>query len=233
MRVDELLEHLAGTLDDGRLSRGERRALQAALRDEPLSEAERNRLQAGLFDLAAQAMHDPRDRQPMRWIEACLGALRGVAQPEREQVASRAWFGPEDPLAKLLASQLEAARERIDAAVYTITDDTIAEALRRAHERGVRVRILSDDEKTGDPGSDIWRLQRAGLAVRTDQSPTLMHHKFAVIDEHTLLNGSYNWTRSGASENQENFLVTGDPALVHAYSQAFERLWRAFDPDRS
>ncbi len=232
MRVPELLEHLERTLDDGRLSRSERRAIQAVLREEPLSDSEQLILQAGLFDQAAQAMRDPRDRQPLRWLEAFLGALRGAEQPSGDPQPSRAWFGPEDPLSQVLASQLDAAGESIDAAVFTITDDHIAETLRRAHERGVRVRLLSDDDKAGDPGSDIWRLQRAGLAVRTDHSPSWMHHKFAVIDGHTLLNGSYNWTRSGATENRENFLVTGDPALVRAYREAFERLWNELDPAR-
>ncbi len=229
MDTRELIEHLRATLDDRRLSRSERRGLQAALADRPIDERERLVIQAAMFDAADQALHDPRDRQVLRWLEDCLGALRGH-QPLGDEQPGRAWFGPGDPLARLLASQLEAARTSIDAAIFTITDDRITATLTAAHQRGVRVRIITDDDKAGDPGSDVWRLQRAGIPLRTDHSPSWMHHKFAVIDGITLLNGSYNWTRSGARENRENFLVTHDPQLVRAYVEAFDQLWAEFTP---
>ncbi len=228
MKPHELLEHLAATLDDRRLSRSERRALHATLREAPLTARERGVVEAGVVDAAAEAMHDPRDRQVLRWLADVLGALRADSEQGQERRASRAWFGPDDPLADLLVSLLASARQSIDAAVFTITDDRIHDALVDAHRRGVLVRILSDDDKASDPGSDIWRLGRAGVEVRTDHSPSWMHHKFAVLDQATLLNGSYNWTRAGANENRENFLLTADPLLVRSYRRKFDQLWREF-----
>lgn len=52
-----------------------------------------------------------------------------------------------------------------------------------------------------------------------------MHHKYAVADGRLLLTGSYNWTRSAASENEENVLVTSSAALVAAFESNFEALW--------
>ena len=52
-------------------------------------------------------------------------------------------------------------------------------------------------------GSDIQRLAQEGIEVRTDADPKLhMHHKFAVIDNIVLLNGSFNWTRQAVLGNQ-------------------------------
>ncbi len=231
MKTRQLIEHLVATLDDKRLSRSERRALHAVMDERPVKPRELLEVQAAVFDAAAEAMHDPRDREIIRWLEDCLAAMRAHDKPPVTDHHARAWFGPGDPLSSLLASQLEAAKHSIDAAVFTITDDSITETLITAHRRGIAVRIISDDDKAGDPGSDIWRLQRAGIAVRTDHAPTWMHHKFAVIDGATLLNGSYNWTRAGARDNHENFLVTADPALVRHYVDAFAQLWAAFDTD--
>jgi hypothetical protein len=45
-------------------------------------------------------------------------------------------------------------------------------------------------------------------------------------DNTTLLTGSYNWTRSAAHDNEENFLITGDPRFVAAFGRQFERLWK-------
>jgi cardiolipin hydrolase len=113
----------------------------------------------------------------------------------------------------------------VDVCVFTITDDRIAGPILAAHQRGVRLRILSDNEKELDPGSDVPRLRDAGVPVRIDRSPYHMHHKFAIFDGASLLTGSYNWTRGAATNNEENFLVTGDPNLVRAFAAEFERLW--------
>jgi phosphatidylserine/phosphatidylglycerophosphate/cardiolipin synthase-like enzyme len=113
--------------------------------------------------------------------------------------------------------------------VFTITDDRITRALLEAHERGVRVRVVSDGDKAMDPGSDIHRLRQAGVAVRVDRAEAHMHHKFAVFDRMRLLTGSYNWTRSAAAENQENVLVSDDPRLVVPFCRAFDDLWTALE----
>ena len=112
--------------------------------------------------------------------------------------------------------------------VFTITDDRIADAMLAAHRRGVRVRVITDNDKALDEGSDAQRLERAGVALRIDQTEHHMHHKFAVFDGERLLTGSYNWTRSAARNNEENLIVTRDPGLVRAFSEEFERLWARF-----
>ena len=55
-----------------------------------------------------------------------------------------------------------------------------------------------------------------------------MHHKFAVLDGQILVTGSFNWTRSAAEQNQENFLVSDDTVLLQAYGKEFDSLWEKF-----
>ena len=120
------------------------------------------------------------------------------------------------------------ARNTADLCVFTITDDRISSSILAAHARGVRVRIITDNDKAHDLGSDIERLAAAGIAVRIDRTPFHMHHKFAIIDGRRLLNGSYNWTRGAARDNQENLIVCDDARLVAAFQQEFEQLWTRF-----
>lgn len=80
-----------------------------------------------------------------------------------------------------------------------------------------------------DQGSDICSLIDHGVLVRMDSSANHMHHKFAIIDKKTLVNGSFNWTRSATDYNQENILVTDEPKLVNAYLAEFESLWLEFN----
>ena len=84
-------------------------------------------------------------------------------------------------------------------------------------------------DKAGDRGSDIDRLAARGMAVRVDRSPDHMHHKFAVFDDALVLTGSYNWTRSAANRNQENFLISDDARLVSSFTRGFEELWKALE----
>ncbi len=104
----------------------------------------------------------------------------------------------------------------------------MAEAIGECAGRGVRVRVISDNDKSGDTGSDVVRLEEMGVDVRLDRSEHHMHHKFAVFDDTKALTGSYNWTRSAARSNRENVLVCDDPRAVDGFAREFERLWRDF-----
>ncbi len=217
------LDEILRTMDDRRLSRSERKALRRHLAESRTPENQRLRLCAAVFAHARSRMHDHRDRALLGWVEDVVAALR--APPEAGQAPSRSWFAPWDPLAQVLASIFDGTRRSLDAAIYTLTDDRVREAMLRAHHRGVAIRIIADDEKADDTGSDIHALRRAGVSVLLDASPGLFHHKFALLDDRSLVTGSYNWTRTGSEENQENLLHTWDRELVARYARAFQRMW--------
>ena len=219
---ETLLDDILGTADDRRLSRSERKALRAVLSDMDLGDHDRLWLEQALIEAVAEQLRDPRDAQLVRWLGDTLGLLRH--RPMRQTAPSRALFGPEDPMVETVVSVLSGARRSVDVAMFTITDDRISEALLAAHQRGVRVRIVSDGAKAHDPGSDAWSLDRAGVPLRLDPSPDHMHHKFAVVDAAILINGSYNWTRAADDRNRENFTLSEEPALVRRYERAFALL---------
>jgi len=139
-----------------------------------------------------------------------------------------AWFSPHDDCPGRIMNLFAEARSSADVCVFTITDDRISDALLAAHARGVRIRIISDNDKAHDCGSDIERFAAAGVAVRVDLTPFHMHHKFAIFDDRRLLHGSFNWTRGAARDNQENIVVTDEPRLITAFGREFERLWEKF-----
>lgn len=136
-----------------------------------------------------------------------------------------AFFSPGDECLKEIVRQFRNCRRTADLCVFTITDDRIANQILDAHGRGVRMRIVTDNLKAFDRGSDIARFQEAGIPLRIDATDAHMHHKFAIFDGVRLLNGSYNWTRSAALENEENIIVTDDPSLITAFSRQFESIW--------
>lgn len=99
----------------------------------------------------------------------------------------------------------------------------------RAKRRGVKVFVITDDELVDALGSDIRKLKDAKIPVKIDKGrKAYMHHKFCILDGHTLLNGSFNWTRNGVLGNNENVVITRDPALCQKFLAEYNRMWKQF-----
>lgn len=226
MDTQELDRALAATLEDGRLSRAERQALAQLLAETPRDASHLAQLRARAFALAKERSQDPRAHEALQWVEEFVKLL-AHAEPVVAATPSRVYFSPGDGCLSAILSELGRARKTADICVFTITDDRIAQAIVTAHQRHVQVRILTDNDKQYDGGSDIDRLRRAGIALKVDESEHHMHHKFAVLDGVTLLNGSYNWTRSAGSFNEENLVVSSEPKLVQSFARHFEEMWSA------
>ena len=74
-------------------------------------------------------------------------------------------------------------------------------------------------------GSDITHLEKQGIPVKVDDTRHHMHHKFMVIDQSSVITGSYNWTRSAAEYNHENIVLLNDAGIAKSYQDEFNRLW--------
>lgn len=147
----------------------------------------------------------------------------------QQKITSHAYFSPGDACLNAILGAFETAEKSVCICVFTISDDRIADAILSAFRRGLSIRIITDNKKLHDMGSDIRELAAKGIEVRVDRSNSHMHHKFAIFDHARVLTGSYNWTRSAALYNHENILVTDNFSIVQDYSQEFERLWNKME----
>lgn len=149
---------------------------------------------------------------------------------------SSVYFSPDRGAADTLIGFIDRATATLDCAVYSITHDGIAEALIRAHGRGVKVRVLMDKTQAGGQYADDEKLEAAGIPVLRDRTSGLMHHKFAICDydvggQYAVATGSFNWTRSADETNSENFLIIRLKHVVEDYQREFDRLWEIHSPD--
>jgi len=230
MSASGLDDILRQTLEDRRLTRGEKRALGEVLADEVPDAAAAARLAARAFAVARQAVEGADNHLVLDWLEDVVKVIRSAGDPGGQPARADAYFTPGHDAPAKIAELFDRARIRADVCVYTITDDRISGAILDAHRRGVAVRIVTDDEKSLDLGSDVDAFLAAGIPLRTDRSEAHMHHKFALFDGERLLTGSYNWTRGAAARNEENFIVTDDPRLVRPFARTFEDLWERLGP---
>lgn len=138
---------------------------------------------------------------------------------------NRAYFSPGDDCLNAILEALDNTRSSIKICVFTISDNRITKKLIQLHEKNKHMKIITDNEKLHDKGSDIKWLSESGIAVKVDKTRHHMHHKFALIDNKLLLTGSYNWTRSAEAYNHENLLITNNRNVCRQYQKEYDKLW--------
>lgn len=216
---------LTQTFADQQLDNREKQALRASA--ETLTPELRRFARNRAFELVRTAIAagqaDP--LAALRWLEH---TVKGLDTSEAASTVSAAHFSPGSACRNAILDCLQQSSRTVDICVFTLSDDRISNAILKTHERGVVVRVISDNDKANDEGSDIDLLQRNGVSVRIDQTIYHMHHKFALFDKRVLLNGSFNWTRSASQQNEENITVSSDASLVKAFSHQFEMMWERY-----
>ncbi|MDY3561647.1 phospholipase D-like domain-containing protein [Gemmata sp. JC673] len=240
MNPDDLTRFLTQSLADRKLSGGEKSALADWLAKNVKSDQHRGLVRHTAFEVARAAVADPAASELIEWLEDVMKVVAPVQPPGGAAPAAaasdEAYFAPGERCLQQIVARFNQCRRTADVCVFTITDDRISRAILDAHRRKVAVRIVTDNEKQHDAGSDVQKFREAGIPVKTDDmhGPAdaglngHMHHKFAVFDGARLINGSYNWTRGAADLNYENIVDTTDAALVAAFAAEFARLWARF-----
>ncbi|MFP6896478.1 MAG: phospholipase D-like domain-containing protein [Roseibacillus sp.] len=220
--MQTLQQALEASLEDHSISRSERKELNPLLALTQGDRATQAKVRQFAFGLACKRIEETGEPAALEWLE---GVIKLLYSSEMKVKAS-AYFSPGEDCLHRIRRLIGEARRTLDICVFTITDNRIVEKLEEALARGTVLRVISDDTKSEDLGSDLDHLERIGIECRFDRTSAHMHHKFAIADTDLLLTGSYNWTRSASSENNENIIVSNNTKLVHSFQHEFDRMWR-------
>ena len=126
-----------------------------------------------------------------------------------------------------LVRAIDASRVSIDLANFSFTSEELRDALLRAKERGVNVRIVFDAQQYKYLSEMHWFADRGFdvlLSAGKSGEKGVMHNKFAVFDGALAEAGSFNWTRNGEKNNYENAMFLDAPDDVAAFAAAFRRI---------
>jgi phosphatidylserine/phosphatidylglycerophosphate/cardiolipin synthase-like enzyme len=222
--MDEIIEHLKLTLTDEVFSKAERKSLRALLDENPLTDHQLNFVRSKIYELAHERANPENYKFVLDWIKNANSALI-----TNSVSASDAYFSPGEECRNVIIHQIKSAIQQLQICVFTISDDLITDAIITSHQRGTTIRIITDNDKSLDEGSDIEHIVKQGIAVKMDRTPNHMHHKFMVVDGKALITGSYNWTRSAARFNHENVLLTKDAGVVKSFLKEFDQLWQVME----
>lgn len=224
--MEELIRYIEESVADHAFSRGDKKNLKEKLAVLDPSRQDLDFIRSKVFDLATTKATAENYELLLGWLE---GLNKVLLPGKTESANSQVFFSPGEACRNAILYQLKAATSIVRICVFTISDNQITKEILATHARGVEVRVLTDNDKLMDMGSDVTEMAEKGIPVKVDYTKNHMHHKFAIIDRETLLTGSYNWTRSAAKYNHENILVSNDKLSLNPYLEEFDKLWQEME----
>jgi phosphatidylserine/phosphatidylglycerophosphate/cardiolipin synthase-like enzyme len=131
-------------------------------------------------------------------------------------------FSPKGGCQDVVVREVKRARREVLVQAYSFTSEPISTALVEAKKRGVRVDILLDRSNETETYSDLNAFLQHGLPPLIDANHSIAHNKVMIIDQRTVITGSFNFTHQAENENAENLLVVkSHPDLIKAYRANF------------
>ena len=127
------------------------------------------------------------------------------------------YFSPGGGAEGAVVRALAEARGTVYVQAYSFTNAAIAKALVDAHKRGVVVEVILDKSTQTARYSAATFTSNAGIPTAIDAKHAIAHNKIMIIDNATVLTGSYNFTKAAEHSNAENLIVLRDPDLAARY----------------
>ncbi|MSP44534.1 MAG: phospholipase D family protein [Xanthobacteraceae bacterium] len=145
----------------------------------------------------------------------------------------RACFTPGEDCTAMIVRAVDDAKSELLIQAYGFTSAPIIQAVTRAKERGVSVRVILDKINEQKRYTAATYLKNHGIDPMIDFQPAIAHNKVMVIDRRNVITGSFNFTTAAQKRNAENVLIVLDgPAIAEAYAANWQRRSDAARPLR-
>ena len=135
-------------------------------------------------------------------------------------------FAPEADEVSALIAEIQGARRSIRFMTFVFSLEELAEALlAQTASHDVAVEGVFENRNSTASWSQLPALHCAGAAVRQDGNRYVLHHKVIIIDDHTVITGSFNFSRSAESKNDENIVILRNSVIAELYLEEWQRVW--------
>ncbi|MHB0936926.1 MAG: phospholipase D family nuclease [Armatimonadota bacterium] len=145
-------------------------------------------------------------------------APRKDGAPLHGATSWQVYFSPDGGCTQAIIDELNGARYTVLVQAYSFTSAPIAKALVAAKKRGVRVEAILDDSNNTAKYSAATFLLHADIPTWIDAKHAIAHNKVMIIDDHTVITGSFNFSKAAEERNAENLLILRDSALAARYT---------------
>lgn len=181
-------------------------------------------------------------------------SYRGTQKTQVDGTSIEVQFSPTSKLLDwersvngLIGKTLAEAKDSVMMALFVLSDQKIAEVLRKRVKKTSRFDLrvlvepkfayrnysetldmwgiaLLDENCAYEEDNKVWSVPQARVGAPDMTPGDLLHHKFAVVDEETVIVGSQNWSANANFQNDENVIVIRDPKIASAFKREYLRL---------
>jgi phosphatidylserine/phosphatidylglycerophosphate/cardiolipin synthase-like enzyme len=130
---------------------------------------------------------------------------------------AQVYFSPNGGCTKAIIKEIEDAESEILIQAYSFTSKPIAQALVKAHKKGIHVEIILDKSNTSSEFSALDFTAHAGIPAYIDAEHASAHNQIIIIDRETVITGSFNFTKAAEEKNAENLLIIKSRELAKLY----------------
>lgn len=189
-------------------------------------------------------------------LDSKFGVKKSYRPPKRIKVGNNTiilQFSPTSPTQPwnqssngLIGKILNLSRKSVDLALFNFSEQRLANILENDHQKGIQIRALIDPQFAYRPYSEAldmmgvslsnsckdevdnhpWRLPIKTVGIPQLSKGDLLHHKFGIVDQQTVITGSHNWSNVANGANDETLIVINNPIVAAHYGKEYERLYR-------
>jgi len=167
-------------------------------------------------------------REIMSWKRVYISVILGMGGAflfvQARAFSSEVYFTPTEIKGQILRA-IEECRESVDIAVLDVTSKDILNALIKARERGVRIRMVVDRKRASRKGLLSNQYKNKAFAIKVLVQKGIMHNNFAIFDCKLLTTGSYYWNEHVGKFSRDNAIFTDETKLLVKYQREFDRLF--------
>lgn len=132
-------------------------------------------------------------------------------------------FTPGEDCTSLIVNEISKANHTVYLQAYSFTSKPIAMAVSTANKKGIHViAILDKSQNKHNKYSSATYLINQHIPVWIDYQPAIAHNKVIIIDNNTVITGSFNFTKAAQRQNAENVLIIHDKQLAGLYLKNFQ-----------
>lgn len=134
------------------------------------------------------------------------------------------FFSPKGGCINAIVSAIELAKKSVYVQAFIFTSEPIFQALAKAHNNGIEVKIIADYSQREAISSKIKDFAIEGIPVMLHRSKGLHHSKVLIIDNDIVITGSYNFTKAAENRNVENIVIIKNKKICLLFKKEFNRL---------
>jgi phospholipase D len=127
-------------------------------------------------------------------------------------------FTPPSKCGNFIVEQIKEAKQSIYIQAYGFTSKKIIDSLIEAKNRGVEIEIILDRSNFHNKKQSVIKLLESNqIKIYQDKVAGIAHNKVMIIDNTTVITGSFNFTDNADKRNAENVILLHDSNVAKQY----------------